>query len=241
MSHKIPILMYHSITKVPKDSVMRSLHVPPKRFALQMRMLKVLGYKGLSMKDLHPYLTGEKVGKVVGLTFDDGYRNNLNDALPVLTKLGFSATCYLISNKLGQYNDWDEDKGIARNELMTENEVFSWLSAGMDIGAHSEHHVDLTTCAPEELTREIIGSKQTLETLFDYPVEHFCYPYGKYNKSVIEATRAAGFTTSTTMKRGRVIPIESPSLELPRIPVVHHTLPHLFLLKCLSNYEDKRG
>ena len=241
MSHKIPILMYHSIAKVPKDSVMRSLHVPPKRFALQMRMLKMLGYKGLSMKGLHPYLTGEKVGKVVGLTFDDGYRNNLNDALPVLTKLGFSATCYLISNKIGQYNDWDEDKGIARNELMTESEVCSWLSAGMDIGAHSQHHVDLTTCSPEKRTKEISDSKQTLEALFDYPVEHFCYPYGQYNNNVIEATRAAGFTTSTTMQRGRATPIESPLLELPRIPVVHHTLPHLFLLKCLSNYEDKRG
>ena len=54
----IPILMYHSIASIPKDTVMRSLHVPPKRFKFQMWMLKKLGYKGLSIKELKPYLDG---------------------------------------------------------------------------------------------------------------------------------------------------------------------------------------
>ena len=56
----IPILMYHSVSSVPKGTVMRSLHVPPKRFALQMKLLKLLGYQGLSMSDLQPYLEGKK-------------------------------------------------------------------------------------------------------------------------------------------------------------------------------------
>jgi len=238
---KIPILMYHSIAKVPKDSVMRSLHVPPSRFALQMRILKTLGYTGLSLKDLQPYLEGKKNGKVVGITFDDGYRNNLTEALPILSKNGFTATCYLISNKLGHYNDWDEAKGITRNELMTISEAHDWLNAGMDIGAHSEHHIDLTSCDGQTLEQEVVQSKRSLETTFNCNVDHFCYPYGLYNNQVLETVKRAGFITATTMKRGRSEPMTNTMLELPRIPIVHHTLPHLFLMKCFSQYEDKRG
>ena len=78
--------MYHSIELMPKSTIMRNLHVPPKRFAFQMWLLKILGYKALSLRKLKPYLDGDKKGKVVGLTFDDGYQNNLINAAPILLK-----------------------------------------------------------------------------------------------------------------------------------------------------------
>ncbi len=88
------ILTYHQIDLAPPPpAAFRSLYVAPDSFARQMRWLKRLGYRGLSMRDLMPYLRGEKVGKVVGLTFDDGYCNNLHHALPVLQDCGFTATC----------------------------------------------------------------------------------------------------------------------------------------------------
>jgi glycosyltransferase involved in cell wall biosynthesis len=79
-----PILMYHSIADVPKNTIMRSLHVSPKRFILQMRLLQLIGYRAVSISELQHYLKGNKIGKVVGLIFDDGYRNNLINALPIL-------------------------------------------------------------------------------------------------------------------------------------------------------------
>ena len=85
----IPILMYHSIEPMPRSTTMRSLHVSPKRFNFQMWLLKVLGYKGLSLRQLKPYLDGKKTGKVVGITFDDGYKNNLFNAAPILLKNKF--------------------------------------------------------------------------------------------------------------------------------------------------------
>ena len=69
---------------MPRSTIMRSLHVSPKRFKFQMWMLKILGYKGLSLKNLRPYLDGTKHGKVVGIPFDDGYKNYLINAAPVL-------------------------------------------------------------------------------------------------------------------------------------------------------------
>ena len=83
----IPILVYHQIAMAPpKGSPFRSLYVAPDAFARQMAWLKLLGYTGLSMSSLQPYLQDKKTGKVVGITFDDGYQNNLIHALPVLRK-----------------------------------------------------------------------------------------------------------------------------------------------------------
>ena len=75
---KIPILMYHQIdAPPPRGTMLRGLIVAPSSFNWQMKMLRLMGYTGLSMRDLEPYLQGEKKGKVVGITFDDGYQNNL--------------------------------------------------------------------------------------------------------------------------------------------------------------------
>ena len=134
----IPILMYHSIENMPRSTIMRSLHVPPKRFQFQMWMLKFLGYKGLSMKALKPYLDGVKKGKVVGITFDDGYQNNLINAAPILLKYGFSATCYIVSERIGISNTWDIDKGIPRLPLMSKSEIRDWLKLGLDL--HRTRH-----------------------------------------------------------------------------------------------------
>ena len=115
--------MYHSIASSTKNTVMRSLHVPPNRFKFQMFILKILGFKGLSMRELRPYLDGEKHGKVVGITFDDGYQNNLLNAGPILKKYNFSATCYIVSECIGSSNIWDASKGISLSPLMNEKEI----------------------------------------------------------------------------------------------------------------------
>lgn len=120
----IPILVYHQIDEAPeKGRPFRSLYVAPRSFARQMDWLKALGYTGLSMSALMPYLRGEKTGKVVGITFDDGYLNNLTNALPVLSRHGFSSTCYVVSGLLGQTNVWDEQIGIAQTPLMDEAQL----------------------------------------------------------------------------------------------------------------------
>ena len=155
--------MYHSIESMPKSTVMRSLHVPPRRFKFQMWVLKILGYKGLSLKNLKPYLDGKKNGKVVGITFDDGYQNNLINAAPILSKYNFSATCYIVSDRIGESNVWDKIHGISQRPLMTNNEIKNWLDIGMDIGAHTKTHVDLTGISEKKALEEIRDCKLKLE------------------------------------------------------------------------------
>lgn len=233
----IPILMYHSIAAMPKGTVMRSLHVPPKRFRLQMQILKWLGYKGLSMSGLLPYLKGDRSGKVVGITFDDGYRNNLTEALPILHHLGFSATCYIISQKIGGINEWDLENGISENPLMNDNEVRQWIEGGMEIGSHTCNHIPLTECTLKKSTIEITKSRQDLEKQFNCDINHFCYPWGKYNSDTVRLAREAGYQSATTVARGRFINQHS-LWELPRVPVTHSTYPYQFLTKLLTPYEE---
>lgn len=231
--------MYHSIESMPKSTVMRSLHVSPKKFRLQMLILKTLGYKGLSLKKLKPYIDGHKQGKVVGITFDDGYQNVLLNAAPILAEYNFSATCYIVSDNLGKSNIWDLDKGITQKPLMSIDEVLRWLSLGMDIGAHTLTHPDLTTISLNAAKKEINKCKLNLEKTFKTSINDFCYPFGKFNEDISNLVEELGFLTATTMKRGR-INLSTNRYKLPRIPINYRTLPHLFLAKILTNYEDKK-
>lgn len=237
---KIPILMYHQIDVPPaRGTRLRGLIVAPSSFAWQMRLLKWLGYRGVSMRDLSPYLRGEKSGKVVGITFDDGYQNNLIHALPVLKKFGFTATCYGVSNLLGGTNRWDQGI-VAEKPLMTIEEWRSWHQAGMDIGSHTRNHAKLTELPPDEARDEITHSKIELERALGCEVLHFCYPYGSYGPEHCDMAQQAGYATATTTQRGRAQAHDDP-FTLKRIMVARATNPLQFCAKIVSRYEDKRG
>ena len=237
---RIPILTYHQIAEAPpKGAPYRSLYVAPAAFARQMRLLRLLGYQGLSMSALQPFLRGEKSGRVVGITFDDGYSNNLAYAMPALREQGFSSTCYAVSGLVGQTNRWDLDVGIAQTGLMTADEMRSWLAGGQEIGAHTRTHAHLEQLSPDDSMREIQGSKLDLEALLGVAVSHFCYPYGGYGPLQVRQVQAAGFDTATTTERGRAHTASEP-FELPRVPVLRSTTLPVFLLKLLSSYEDRK-
>lgn len=210
--------MYHSIESMPKSTVMRSLHVSPNKFKFQMWMLHILGYKGLSIRKLKPYLYGEKKGKVVGITFDDGYQNNLTNAAPVLSKYNFSATCYIVSERIGCFNTWDLNKKITQRPLMTKNEINQWLELGMDIGGHTKTHKDLTKISIKEAQKEIRDCKNSLEETFNISITDFCYPFGCFDDMVSAMVKDSGFLSATTMTRGRASS-KSNMFRLPRIPV----------------------
>lgn len=221
--YPIPILMYHQIAETPpKGAPFRSLYVSPRDFSNQMAILRRLGYQGLSMADLLPYLKGERRGKVFGITFDDGYLNNLLHALPILQENRFTSTCYVVSQLLGQTNIWDKDIGISQVPLMNPDQLAQWLAGGQDVGAHTRHHVRLRTLDASEALNEIQGCKDDLETALGVPVRHFCYPYGDFDDAHVTMTQGAGYLTSTTTQRGRCSP-GADLFRLPRITVARRT------------------
>lgn len=237
---RIPILMYHQIDEPPpRGTPLRGLTVAPSSFAWQMRMLRMLGYRGLSMRDLEPFLRGERIGKVVGITFDDGFQNNLQHALPVLLTHRFTATCYGVSSMVGGTNAWDAGK-VAEQALMTREDWQAWQQAGMDVGSHTQTHANLTELPPEKAKEQISQSKQELEALLGTEVRHFCYPYGWFSPEHEAMVRAAGYVTATSTRRGRVTPRDNP-YALHRIMVARATNPLQFFLKVATGYEDRRA
>jgi len=236
----IPILVYHQIDDAPpKEAPFRSLYVSPAAFARQMQLLGMLGYQGLSIAALLPFLKGEKRGKVIGITFDDGYLNNLTHALPVLQRLGFSSTCYAVSQRLGQTNVWDLAQGVAQTPLMDAAQLRQWVAGGQEVGAHTRHHVSLPECAPDTCLQEMSLCRSELEAAAGAAVANFCYPYGHYTDEHVAMARQAGFDSVTTTQRGRVAN-GADFLQLPRVPVLKSTSLPVFWLKVATGYEDRR-
>ena len=245
MPAPIPILMYHQVdAPPPKGTPMRGLVVSPAAFARQMAMLRALGFTGLSMQNLRPYLTGQKTGRVFGITFDDGYENNLRCALPVLQRFGFSSTCYAVADRVGQCNDWDLGRGVPQVPLMTAAQMQAWVDAGQEIGSHTLTHQDLSALDLAEQRHEIADARVALEALVRQPggVRNFCYPYGGFDQGAIRCAREAGYDTATTTVRGRVHSQDGGDLlALPRVLVSRTTTCLHLLLKCVTRYEDRRG
>lgn len=236
----IPILMYHQIdVPPPSGTPLRGLVVSPGAFARQMLLLKCMGYKGLSMRDLEPYLKGERQGRVVGITFDDGYQNNVINALPVLRKYGFTATCYAVSSMIGGTNSWDRGL-VAEKPLMTSADWRVWLDGGMDVGSHTRTHADLTRLTIDEALNQVANSKSELENALDCEVRHFCYPYGRFDTTHRQLVQQAGYVTATTTHRGRVQQ-GNDLLTLRRVLIAQATLLMHFVLKICTAYEDRRG
>lgn len=236
----IAILSYHQTRRPPPRGVpVRTLVLPPWRFALQLRTLKALGWTGLSMRDLDPYLRGERSGKVFGITLDDGYLNNFENALPILLRLGFTATSYIVTSQIGGSNVWDHGIGAEPVPLMGATQLRAWHAAGMDLGAHTRNHANLVSCSDAVARDEITGSKRDLEDVLGLEVRSFSYPYGEHRPEHVEMVRAAGFATGTTIVSTRVRAGDDPA-RLPRISVhLPDSLPRV-VAQVSTGYEDWR-
>lgn len=236
----IPILVYHQTTTPPPPDV-RSwrLTISPDTFARQLRALRAFGFRGLSMRDLEPYLRGDKVGRVVGITLDDGYLNNYENALPILQGVGFTATSYVVSGQLGGSNVWDHAAGIPATPLMDVAHLKTWLAAGMDVGAHTRRHANLLECDAASARDEMAGSKRDLEDALGVEVRHFSYPYGQHRLAHADMASDAGYLTATTVVQARVRR-DDDLLLLPRISVHAETTIPLLLAQVATCIEELR-
>lgn len=161
----------------------------------------------------------------VAITFDDGYADNHEFALPLLVERRMPATFYVTTGYL------DRDPAVLarfaelRHVALSEVEPLSWTqlgeiaAAGMDIGAHTFSHPNLIHLDAQRLAREVAEPKTALEAKLDRPVLSFAYPFGRpgrhVNAAAVAAVRAAGFKTAVTALDRGVRADDSP-LTLPR-------------------------
>lgn len=236
----IPILMYHQVdVPAPRGTRFRSLTVHPDRFASQMRWMARLGYRGLSMRDMMPYLQGHQRGKVFGITFDDGFRNVYQYALPVLHELNFTATNYFLPHQLGTSNVWDANQGVPKADLMSVYEMRQWSAAGQEVGSHALEHVHLPQLSDQDAMRQIRDSRHALEDLLGQAVTAFCYPYGDHQPKHRLMAEECGYTSATTTVRG-LARSDDDMFGLPRVGIWRSTHLLKFFQKVLTSYEQRR-
>jgi len=183
---KIPVLLYHRVgPPVPGSAAATTLS--PAKFARQVRLLSKLGFQGVRPLDILSWRRGEGVlpRKPVLFTFDDGYADITEHALPVLQRYGFSAAVYLVTRRLSARDDWPGWNG-ERNllALMSSEQVRKWAARGIEFGGHTRTHRDLTSAYGEELTHEVEGCADDLRQLLGRRPISFAYPYGMYNAQV---------------------------------------------------------
>lgn len=191
------------------------------------------------MRDLIPHLQGNQKGKVFGITFDDGFRNVFEHALPVLNELNFTATNYFLSHQLGTSNTWDANQGVPKSELMSAAEMRQWSAAGQEVGSHAMEHVHLPQLSDSEAMRYIRDSRHALEDLVGESVTAFCYPYGDHQPKHRLMVQEAGYTNATTTLRGLARSTDD-MFGLPRVGIWRSTHLLKFFQKVLTGYEQRR-
>ena len=183
------VLMYHSVESYDTDPYRVTVH--PRRFDRQLRWLRGRGLRGVSMSELLAARRDGRGAGLVGLTFDDGYADFVTEVLPALSRYGFGATVFVIPGALGGHNSWDEPG--PRKALMTASDVRRIADAGVEIGSHSLRHIRLPEAGDDELTEQVLLSREILAGITGREVTGFCYPYGGIGAREVEAVRAAGY------------------------------------------------
>ena len=214
-SRYIPILMYHRIADIPGD---RNA-LPVEKFREQLHYLKSNGFHTITLAMLYEHYTKGSAlpPKSVLLTFDDGYKDNYEAALPLLLEYGLQAVIFPIGNWIGKENKW-ENFHKQPTTTMDFAELKKWQESGMDIASHTMNHPFLAYSSLDDISIELKDSKALLGKAFQRPVDWLCYPYGNFNKEVIAAAKSAGYKGALAIFDG--VPLKRRNIfALPRIPI----------------------
>lgn len=228
------LLMYHSVH--PAAGSVPDPHrvtVSCRRLARQLRWLRRRGLRGVSAGELLRAHDAGRAAGLVGLTFDDGYADFLENAVPLLRRHGCTATVFALPGRLAGHNAWDPDG--PRKPLLTADGIRAAAAAGMEIGSHGLRHVSLPAADEATLREEVTRSREMLRRITrgcgGQPVEGFCYPYGHVDQRAIDAVRAAGYGYACAVDPGPLTGRHA----LPRIHVGEaDTAPRLLVKRLLQ-------
>ncbi len=198
------ILTYHSL-----DGSGSVVSTPADLFRRQMQSL---AGRGIPVAPLEEVARGREA---VALTFDDGYANFSESALPVLEELGLPATVFVVSGLCGQWADWHVRSGIPRQRLMDWVVLRSLPSRLISLGSHTVSHPNLTRLTSERLAAELRDSRSEIEQRSGRAVTAVAYPYGSVNESVRAAAQTEyGLAAGTRL---RYAGAASDVMDLPRV------------------------
>lgn len=218
----VPILMYHSISG-RASSAFADFAVPPARFAEQVRAIREAGFRAVTMSELAQLRRGGTwpAEPLVAVTFDDGYRDFVSEALPVLRDAGLCATLYVTTGYVGGTSSWLASEGEGDRAMLGWSELAEVASEGVEIGAHSATHPQMDLLAPSALRRETATPRAELEDRLSVAVQSFAYPYGYARRQTRAAVQALGYDNACSVA-DLVSTATDDLFALPRLTVTSH-------------------
>lgn len=204
---RLRVLMYHKVNDVPGNP----LSVPVSLFDEQMSQLRELGYVAVGLDDVLTYYRdgGELPRRPVLITFDDGYRDNLDHAAPVLERHGYPAVLFVPLAYLGDRRPLPHEERLASrgvvNTTLDWGELAELEAAGVRVESHGISHRPLADLPVDEAAREIVLSKLRLEERLGRPVRSFAYVKGSeahYRPVHLSLLRQAGYDAAFTSVSG---------------------------------------
>jgi peptidoglycan/xylan/chitin deacetylase (PgdA/CDA1 family) len=204
---RVPVLTYHRVAPLSAAGV-PDLKVDPVNFAAELRALHDSGYHTIHQYQLFDalYKGASLPRKPIIISVDDGYVDDVRTILPDLQRWHMVATFFVITGRMTEPG------------FLTADQIRELDGAGMDVGDHTAHHLDLPMLTAAELRAETAGSRKVLDAVLGHPVYYFAYPFGAYNGAVVDAVRSAGFTMAYTTAGGITESTDSP-LTMPRVHV----------------------
>jgi len=200
------ILTYHSI-----DDSGSVISISPELFRRQMARIAECGVAVVPLAEI------QRSPGAVALTFDDGYRNFLERALPVLAEYRFPATVFIVTGRAGAFNDWSQ-KGCAnipRLALMDWSELVEVAANGIELGGHGVRHADLSELGPEQAREELLRCRAEIAERTGRPPGTFAYPYGSASP-VVRRLAAEHYQAACGTTLRYVEPNDDP-FDLPRL------------------------
>src|SRR5262245_1284756 len=219
MRGSIPILMYHQVSPKPLPAL-QTYTVTPKAFAAQMAWLALSGYVPITLDNLLEYRNGRAAlpSRPIIITFDDGFQNIVEYAVPILQARGFTAVFYLVAGLVGKSSRWILPELGIECPLMDWNAARQLERKGFQIGSHTMSHPRLATLDPAACAHELLKSRSLREDRLGHEVRHLSYPFGSFNDRVRSMAAETGYRSACSTQKGLSGPNDD-HLALHRIPV----------------------
>ncbi len=223
------ILSYHAVTASDPADDPYGMDVRPAVFCRQMRLLAALGFRARPIEEwLEDGTALDQDRRWFAITFDDGYQNVFDNALPLCRRLGFRASVYPVISRIGTTGSWPQE-GSRRRRFMGWEELRALCSAGWRVGSHGMEHRSLPSLEERRLAWELRRSRSVLEEELGEAATAISYPYGHVNDTVVLAARRAGYRLGLTLYA------ETPDLfRLPRLEVGRRVGMGRFVLRLLQ-------
>ena len=199
------VLMYHRVGRA-RNAWEARYAIAPDRFEAHMLALQDAGMHAVEAGALVDWLGGGiplPAGAFV-LTFDDGFRGVREHARPVLLRLGWPYTVFLVSGLIGGEDVWTRSANPdgGSHPLLGVEEILDMQRAGVSFHSHTCSHASLPTLDDERLAAELADSRSALERLLGRPVDLLAYPFGHVDERVVAAAKRAGYRAAFSTQPG---------------------------------------